>query len=98
MYAHGNIEEDVQKLQQEIPGLNDPETKRLYYAELARLTGMTSCFNFFGGLDRPERDIARINIGEIEQLVPGITKLRPQQQEVRRYVRQGMGKEYNTAA
>lgn len=98
MYAHGNIEEDVQKLQQEIPGLNDPETKRLYYAELARLTGMTSCFNFFGGLDRPERDIARINIGEIEQLVPGITKLRPQQQEVRRYVRQGMGKEYTTAA
>lgn len=89
MYFDGNIDDDVDRLVAEGRGLSvlaDPEIKNLYYAELARLTGMTSCFNFFGGKDRPEREIALTNIKEIEQLLPGIDVFKPTQDEINGYI------------
>lgn len=77
MYGAGDFHQDVAALSRQ-PGftnLQDSGVRTLYLAELARLTGTTSCFNFFGG-DRPERAIARINIGVIEELIPDITESR----------------------
>lgn len=82
MYGKGDFRQSVAELSAG-PGfgiLQDPNVRTLYLAELARLTGTTSCFNFFGGgPERVERQIAQINIGEIEKLVPGIAASRQSQ-------------------
>jgi hypothetical protein len=87
MYANGNIDDVTGELSESgMEFLQDETIKKLYYAELARLTGMTSCFNFFGGKDRVERQIAQVNIGEIESLLPEIRQFKPSYAETAQFV------------
>ncbi len=77
IYGNSSVGESIAKLAVQ-PGfefLTNSRMRDLYLARFAGLMGETSCFNFFGGKERPERQIAQVNIREIKRLLPDIDRV-----------------------